>query len=193
MKFIQTPLSDLVVIEPKVFADSRGFFMEIFHAKKFLCAGIEANFVQDNHSVSEKGTLRGLHYQLPHAQGKLVRVTEGSVFDICVDIRHGSPTFGRWFGIEISAENKKELWIPPGFAHGFCVTSRKASFLYKCTDYYTPSAEHTLLWNDPELNINWPLENPILSEKDTRGLPLKNIPPESLPTYEVSGSHLIPH
>jgi dTDP-4-dehydrorhamnose 3,5-epimerase len=170
---IQTPLEGVLVLEPKVFGDTRGFFFESFNARDFEQAtGLDVVFVQDNHSKSAKGVLRGLHYQVQHAQGKLVRVTQGAVFDVAVDIRQGSPTFGQWFGLELSAENKKQLWIPAGLAHGFLVTSESAEFLYKTTDYYHPEFERSLLWNDPAIGINWPLNlldaAPFLADKDAQ-------------------------
>lgn len=175
MKFTPTAIPDVVLIEPQVFADERGFFMETWQRRKFAEAGIDVDFVQDNHSRSVKGTLRGLHYQLPpHAQGKLVRVTVGEVFDVAVDIRRGSPTFGRWVGEYLSAENKRMLWIPPGFAHGFYVTSDVAEFQYKCTDYYAPECERCIRWDDPQLAIAWPLAGePLVSAKDERGFDLE--------------------
>lgn len=174
MKFTPTAIPDVVLIEPQVFADERGFFMETWQRRKFAEAGIDVDFVQDNHSRSVKGTLRGLHYQLPpHAQGKLVRVTVGEVFDVAVDIRRGSPTFGRWVGEYLSAENKRMLWIPPGFAHGFYVTSDVAEFQYKCTDYYAPECERCIRWDDPQLAIAWPLAGePLVSAKDAAGVRL---------------------
>lgn len=174
MKVIKSELPEVLVIEPKVFGDERGFFYESFNAQAFAEAtGVNTPFVQDNHSRSQKGVLRGLHYQIENAQGKLVRVTAGSVLDIAVDIRRSSPNFGKWFGLELSAENAKQLWIPPGFAHGFLVLSDYAEFLYKTTDYYTPSAERCIRWNDPELDIDWGLtEEPRLSAKDQVGKPL---------------------
>jgi dTDP-4-dehydrorhamnose 3,5-epimerase len=169
----QTPLEGVLVLEPKVFGDVRGFFFESFNARDFEQAtGLKDTFVQDNHSKSAKGVLRGLHYQVQHAQGKLVRVTQGAVFDVTVDIREGSPTFGQWFGLELSAENKKQLWIPAGLAHGFLVTSESAEFLYKSTDYYHPEFERSLLWNDPVIGIDWPAHMDdqaiTLSDKDAR-------------------------
>ena len=160
-----------MVLEPRVFGDARGFFFESFNARDFAVAtGLKETFVQDNHSKSGKGVLRGLHYQVEHAQGKLVRVTQGSVFDVAVDIRNDSPTYGQWFGLELSAENKKQLWIPAGLAHGFLVTSETAEFLYKTTDYYHPEFERSLLWSDPDLAIDWPLHlldgAPTLAAKD---------------------------
>ena len=158
MKITPTDIADVLVIEPKVFGDERGFFLESFNQKAFDDAvGQPVRFVQDNHSRSAKGVLRGLHFQRPpHAQGKLVRVTQGSVFDVAVDIRKGSPTFGRWVGIELSGENHRQLWVPPGLAHGFLVLSESADFLYKTTDYYAPQAERSLRWNDPAIGIQWP-------------------------------------
>jgi dTDP-4-dehydrorhamnose 3,5-epimerase len=172
-----TPIDGVLVLEPKVFGDARGFFFESFNARDFEQAtGLKETFVQDNHSKSVKGVLRGLHYQVQHAQGKLVRVTQGAVFDVAVDIRHGSPTFGQWFGLELSAENKKQLWIPAGLAHGFLVISESAEFLYKTTDYYHPEFERSLLWNDPAIGIEWPLRmlqtEPLVAAKDVSGLTL---------------------
>ena len=166
-----TPIDGVLVLEPKVFGDARGFFFESFNARDFAQAtGLNETFVQDNHSKSAKGVLRGLHYQTQHAQGKLVRVTQGAVFDVVVDIRKGSPTFGKWFGSELSAENNKQLWIPAGLAHGFLVTSESAEFLYKTTDYYHPEFERSLLWNDPTVGVAWPLHllqgAPQLAAKD---------------------------
>lgn len=166
-----TSLPEVKVIEPKVFGDARGYFLESFNAREFaeqIASGVE--FVQDNHSRSAKGVLRGLHYQIQHAQGKLVRVVEGEVFDVAVDIRRGSPNFGKWEGVVLSAENHKQLWVPPGFAHGFVVLSDSAQFLYKTTDYWFPEFERTLLWNDPEIGIDWPIEfEPLLAAKDAAG------------------------
>ena len=175
---MQTPLEGVLVLEPKVFGDARGFFFESFNARDFSNATrLDVNFVQDNHSKSAKGVLRGLHYQAEHAQGKLVRVTQGAVFDVAVDIRKGSPTYGQWFGLELSAENKKQLWIPAGLAHGFLVTSDTAEFLYKTTDYYYPEFERSLLWSDPDLAIEWPLHmldaSPTLAAKDEHAPRLK--------------------
>lgn len=177
MNVIKTPLEGLLVLEPKVFGDDRGFFFESFNAKRFgELTGFTGEFVQDNHSRSSKGVLRGLHYQIQQAQGKLVRATAGSVFDVAVDIRKSSPTFGQWFGIELSAENKRQVWIPPGFAHGFVVTSDSAEFLYKTTDYWAPEHERAILWNDPAIGIEWPaLEAaPLLSGKDQAAALLAN-------------------
>ncbi|HIF9056740.1 TPA: dTDP-4-dehydrorhamnose 3,5-epimerase [Photobacterium damselae] len=176
MKVIETDIPDVKIIEPTVFGDERGFFMETWNQKKFeeLVTGKPTQFVQDNHSKSKKGILRGLHYQTENTQGKLVRVVSGEVFDVAVDIRKNSPTFGKWVGVYLSAENKRQLWVPEGFAHGFYVTSDEAEFVYKCTDYYNPSAEHSILWNDPDIEIEWPLYNsPVLSNKDKLGWNLK--------------------
>lgn len=171
MKVIQTAIPDLLILEPKVFGDTRGFFMESFNARSFQEAtGLNVDFVQDNHSRSAKGVLRGLHYQIQQAQGKLVRVVRGSVFDVAVDLRKGSPTFGKWEGVELSEENNRQFWIPPGFAHGFLVTSESADFLYKTTDYYAPEHERSLAWNDPDVGVEWPLDGePLLSAKDLAG------------------------
>ena len=176
----QTPLAGVLVLEPKVFGDARGFFFESFNARDFEQAtGLKETFVQDNHSKSAKGVLRGLHCQTQHAQGKLVRATQGAVFDVAVDIRQGSPTFGKWFGIELSAENKKQIWIPAGLAHGFLVTSEIAEFLYKTTDYYHPEFERSLLWSDSDLAIDWPLHlldgAPLLAAKDANAPLLESI------------------
>lgn len=172
MKVIDTKIPDVKIIEPAVFGDERGFFMETWQHKKFeeLVSGKPTQFVQDNHSKSKKGILRGLHYQTENTQGKLVRVVSGEVFDVAVDIRKDSPTFGQWVGVLLSADNKRQLWIPEGFAHGFYVTSDEAEFVYKCTDYYNPEAEHTLLWNDDSINIDWPNKvQPLVSRKDACG------------------------
>jgi dTDP-4-dehydrorhamnose 3,5-epimerase len=163
----------VLLIEPRVFSDERGFFFESWNQRTFVAQGIDAAFVQDNHSRSLRDVLRGLHYQIEHAQGKLVRVCEGEVFDVAVDIRRSSPSFGRWVGINLSAENRRMLWIPPGFAHGFLVLSEAAEFLYKTTDYWYPEHERTLLWNDPALAIDWPLSGaPRLAPKDAAGRPV---------------------
>lgn len=179
-KVIPTPIDGVLVLEPRVFSDDRGFFFESFNARDFeRVTGMQRTFLQDNHSSSAKGVLRGLHYQTQHAQGKLVRVTQGVVFDVAVDIRKGSPTFGKWFGLDLSAENKKQMWVPEGLAHGFLVTSERAEFLYKTTDYYYPEFERSLLWNDPAISIEWPLHlldgAPFLSTKDATGLLVKDL------------------
>ena len=170
-RITKIPLDGMLVLESKVFSDERGFFFESFNARDFeQVTGLKETFVQDNHSKSAKGVLRGLHYQVQHAQGKIVRVTQGAVFDVTVDIRKGSPTFGQWFGLELSAENKKQLWIPAGLAHGFLVTSESAEFLYKTTDYYHPEFERSILWSDPSIGIEWPLHllngAPLLAARD---------------------------
>jgi dTDP-4-dehydrorhamnose 3,5-epimerase len=171
MKIIPTSLPDVLVIEPRVFADPRGFLFESHNRRAFRdAAGIDAEFVQDNHSRSVKGALRGLHYQIQQAQGKLVRVVVGKVFDVAVDLRRSSPRFGRWTGVELDAETKRMIWIPPGFAHGFFVLSDVADVLYKTTDFYAPQHERTILWNDPDIGVAWPLQGePILADKDRRG------------------------
>jgi dTDP-4-dehydrorhamnose 3,5-epimerase len=167
MNVIKTKLHDCVIIEPKVFGDERGFFLETFQAERYAAqAGITLPFVQDNHSRSSKAVLRGLHYQKIKPQGKLVRVVRGEVYDVAVDIRQDSPTFGQWEGVILSEENKRQFWVPPGFAHGFVVLSATADFEYKCTDYYDPSDEGSILWSDSDLNIPWPIANPVLSTKD---------------------------
>jgi dTDP-4-dehydrorhamnose 3,5-epimerase len=166
-----TALPEVVILDPKVFGDDRGFFFESFNQRDFQqVTGLDVSFVQDNHSKSSQGVLRGLHYQIQHPQGKLVRVTQGSVFDVAVDLRRSSPNFGRWVGVELSADNKRQVWIPPGFAHGFVVTSVSAEFLYKATDYWYPEHERSLLWCDPTLGIKWPLHrDPTLAGKDAVG------------------------
>jgi dTDP-4-dehydrorhamnose 3,5-epimerase len=172
MKFHKTPIADVVLIEPQAFGDERGFFMETWHALKFKTAGIDATFVQDNQSRSTQWTLRGMHMQVAHTQGKLVRVTFGAVFDVVVDLRRNSPSFRRWWGVELSDRNRNIVWVPPGLAHGMLVTSASADFLYKCTDVYSPEHERTLAWNDPTIAINWPIPagtEPILSVKDING------------------------
>ena len=177
MQFLPTEIKDVVVVEPEIFGDQRGFFMETWHARKFAEAGICADFVQDNHSRSRQGILRGLHYQTQQPQGKLVRVVQGEVFDVAVDLRSSSLTFGRWVGFILSESNRKMLWIPPGFAHGFYVLSPTAELVYKCTDFYAPAFERTLIWNDTDVKISWPLLGgaaPELSEKDAAGVTFKN-------------------
>ncbi|MBL8459233.1 dTDP-4-dehydrorhamnose 3,5-epimerase [Zoogloea sp.] len=174
MKVIPTAIAGPLILEPKVFGDARGFFMESYNARVFREAtGLDVDFVQDNHSRSGRGVLRGLHYQIQQSQGKLVRVVRGSVFDVVVDLRRASPTFGKWVGAELSEENNRQFWIPPGFAHGFLVTSDSADFLYKTTDYYAPEHERSLAWNDPDVGVAWPLDAaPLLSAKDLAGKPL---------------------
>ena len=181
MKVIDTDIPDVKIIEPQVFGDERGFFMETWNQKRFedLVTGKPTTFVQDNHSKSKQGILRGLHYQTENTQGKLVRVVSGEVFDVAVDVRTTSPTFGQWVGVYLSAENKRQLWVPEGFAHGFYVTSQEAEFVYKCTDYYNPEAEHSILWNDPDIGIAWPIKenfSVLLSQKDSNAPALKKSP-----------------
>jgi len=174
MNVIETEIPDVKIIEPDVFGDVRGFFMESFNARRFAEAtGVTLPFVQDNHSRSQHGVLRGLHYQIKQPQGKLVRVVRGAVFDVAVDLRRSSPTFGAWVGVELTEDNNRQLWVPPGFGHGFLVVSASADFLYKTTDYYAPEHERSILWNDPDIGIDWPLQGePMLSGKDTGGLAL---------------------
>lgn len=178
MNIIETALPGVLIIEPRVFGDSRGFFMETWNAGAFAAAGLDLAFVQDNHSRSQKGVLRGLHFQNPGPQGKLVRVTNGAVFDVAVDLRASSPTFGQWVGVELSAENKRMFWVQEGFAHGFLTLEDDTDFLYKCTAPYAPANEFTLAWNDPAVGIEWPVTglDPIISEKDARGLALADVP-----------------
>jgi dTDP-4-dehydrorhamnose 3,5-epimerase len=172
VNIIPAGLPGVMIIEPRVFGDARGFFFESWNEKAFAQAGLPARFVQDNHSLSSRGTLRGLHYQMQQTQGKLVRVVAGEVFDVAVDVRRSSPTFGKWVGVTLSAANKRMLWVPEGFAHGFYVVSEQAEFLYKCTDFYDPGSERTLIWDDPQVGIQWPLQpgvQPLLSPKDLQG------------------------
>jgi dTDP-4-dehydrorhamnose 3,5-epimerase len=183
LKVLATELSGVLVVEPKVFGDARGFFMESWNGARYEEHGIEGHFVQDNLSYSTHGVLRGLHFQHPRAQGKLVSVLQGEVFDVAVDIRVGSPAFGRWTGVTLSAENRRQFWVPPGFAHGFVVTGESALFSYKCTDYYAPEYDGSILWNDPEIGIEWPVENPSLSDKDRTAPPLDGMPEARLPRY----------
>ncbi|MGA4643126.1 dTDP-4-dehydrorhamnose 3,5-epimerase [Limisphaera sp. 4302-co] len=180
MKVLPCDLEGLLLIEPRVFGDARGFFLETWNERRYSEAGIRGPFVQDNLSFSRRGAVRGLHFQNPSAQGKLVYVLQGEVFDVAVDLRRSSPTFGRWYGVTLSADNKRQLYIPPGFAHGFAVVSETALFAYKCTAFYAPEHETTLLWNDPDLAIPWPVEDPVLSEKDRQGLRLRDLPEEKL-------------
>ena len=180
MKVINGGLAGLLLIEPKVFGDSRGFFMESWHQGRYREAGLTTEFVQDNVSFSRRGALRGLHFQNPTPQGKLVSVLQGEVFDVAVDLRRSSRTFGKWEGLTLSGENKRQFYVPPGFAHGFLVLSETALFHYKCTALYSPGNEVTLRWDDPDLGIQWPLQNPVVSEKDAKGLRLKDIPKDKL-------------
>jgi len=185
MKLPQTELEEVFVIEPQVFQDPRGFFMETFHRERYEALGLHADFCQDNLSFSSKNTLRGLHYQFPHEQAKLVQVLQGEIFDVAVDIRRGSPTFCRAVGVTLSESNRRQLFIPKGFAHGFCVLSETALFSYKCSDFYAPDCDRGVLWSDPALGIAWPIENPLLSAKD-QGLPLlKDIAEEQLPLFDA--------
>ncbi|MBW6521434.1 MAG: dTDP-4-dehydrorhamnose 3,5-epimerase [Desulfoarculaceae bacterium] len=177
MKVTRTPLAGLLIIEPKVFGDERGFFLETWSRKRYQEIGISADFVQDNISFSRRGVLRGLHFQNPQAQGKLVYVLQGEVFDVAVDLRLGSPTFGRWHGTDLSGENKRQFWVPPGFAHGFCVTSETALFAYKCTELYAPLHEKAIRWDDPALAIDWPAGDPQVSDKDRLAPLLADIDP----------------
>jgi dTDP-4-dehydrorhamnose 3,5-epimerase len=175
MRSVPATIPGVVIIEPDVYSDPRGFFLETYHADKYRAAGIPGPFVQDNHSRSVRGTLRGLHLQLRHPQGKLVRVIEGEIFDVAVDVRRGSPTFGQWMGVTLSAENFRQCYVPPGFAHGFAVVSPVAQVEYKCTDLYDPKSEIGIAWNDPAIGINWPITNPLLSDRDTRHQPLSSV------------------
>jgi len=189
IKFNTTSLPGVILIEPQVFEDPRGFFMETFHKKKYAVEGIDRVFVQDNHSHSKRGTLRGLHYQLRHAQGKLIYVVAGEVFDVAVDIRCGAPTFGKWSGTYISAENKRQLYIPEGFAHGFSVLSETADVIYKCTDFYTPGDEYGIFWADPTIDIDWKIESPVLSKRDSQNPELSQVAEELLPVYKSISGH----
>lgn len=176
MEFQATPLSGCVIVHPRVFGDDRGFFLETYHARKFQEAGIDLPFVQDNHSHSRKNVVRGLHHQRKHPQGKLVRVVQGAIFDVAVDLREGSLTRGQWFGVVLSAELRNQFYIPPGFAHGFSVLSERADVLYKCTDFYAPQDEQIIQWNDPDLAIDWQITGtPIVSERDARGIPFRSL------------------
>ena len=181
MKVINTSLEGVLVIEPQVFGDSRGFFYESFHQAKFRAAGIDTSFVQTNVSRSTRGVLRGLHYQFPAPQGKLVSVLEGEVYDVAVDIRPTSSTFGKWTAAMLSADNKRHFWIPPGFAHGFCVVSEAATFSYQCTTLYDPKADAAIRWDDPAIGVDWPISDPILSERDRRAPYLADVTPDQLP------------
>ncbi len=183
MKFTKTAFPDVFLIELDVFKDTRGFFMETYNQMKYAEAGIDQVFVQDNYSHSRHGILRGLHYQLKNAQGKLVFVITGEIFDIVVDIRIGSPRFGQWFGTHLSAENRRQIFVPEGYAHGFIVLSESVDVIYKCTDFYTPGDEYGIFWADPSIGIDWPIKNPILSDKDSKNPKLKEIPEELLPAF----------
>jgi len=184
MKVEAATIEGLLIIEPTIHGDERGFFLESYSRDRYADAGIRAEFVQDNLSLSRKGILRGLHLQHPNAQGKLCFVLEGEVFDVAVDLRVGSPAFGRWEGVTLSSENRRQLYIPPGFAHGFCVMSERALFSYKCTDFYAASSEIGVAWDDPEIGIDWPIRSPHLSAKDQQNRRLRDIPVDRLPRYE---------
>ncbi len=184
MKINTTPIDGLLVLEPDVFKDKRGFFLETYHVQKYRTLGIERKFVQDNVSCSSRGILRGLHFQYRHPQAKLVQVLSGEVFDVAVDIRLGSPTFGKWFGIMLSQDNLYQMFIPEGFAHGYCVTSETAIFAYKCSDFYSPADEGGLLWSDPEVGIQWPVSDPILSQKDSFLPRLSELPEDQLTAFD---------
>lgn len=178
LRFLPTEIPDVIVVEPAVYQDTRGFFLETFHVEKYRQGGIDATFVQDNHSLSARDTLRGLHAQRRRPQGKLVRVIEGSILDVAVDIRPGSPTFGSWVSVELSAESFRQIWVPPNFLHGFCVTSERAQVEYKVTDFWDPSDEISVAWNDPELAIDWPCDSPLLSAKDEGGTSFRELASE---------------
>jgi dTDP-4-dehydrorhamnose 3,5-epimerase len=180
MNVLTCDIAGLLIIEPKVFGDARGFFLETYNERRYREAGLDAAFVQDNVSFSRRGILRGLHYQSPNPQGKLLQVLQGEVFDVAVDVRRSSPTFGKWHGLILSGENKRQFYIPPGFAHGFLVTSESALFQYKCTQLYSPKDEMAVRWDDPAIGIQWPLKDPLLSERDTKALRLQDIPADRL-------------
>ena len=184
MNIINTSIEDILIIEPRVFEDSRGFFMETYHQKRYLKSGINKIFVQDNLSFSIQGTLRGLHYQVKHPQAKLVQVIKGKIFDVAVDIRPGSSTFGKWTGAYLSDKNKRQFFIPEGFAHGFCVLSETALFLYKCSDFYAPEDECGIHWTDPDIGIDWPVKDPLISEKDRQNSNLCDLTSQQLPLLE---------
>ncbi|MEH6559620.1 MAG: dTDP-4-dehydrorhamnose 3,5-epimerase [Oceanicoccus sp.] len=183
MNVRKTKIPGLILIEPSVFGDERGYFLETYNEQRYRNLGVEESFVQDNISFSRRGILRGLHYQKPMMQGKLVQVLQGEVFDVAVDVRHGSPTFGQWEGFSLSETNKHQFYVPPGFAHGFVVTSETALFSYKCTDLYNPDGEHSIAWNDPDINVQWPESRPQLSDKDQQGRLLRDMTREELPDY----------
>jgi dTDP-4-dehydrorhamnose 3,5-epimerase len=186
MKVLPTKLDGVYIIEPQVFSDARGFFMETYQRRRYSEAGMEQLFVQDNLSSSIRGSLRGLHYQINHGQAKLIQAVEGTIFDVAVDIRRGSPSFGHWAGVHLSGDNQRQIFIPEGFAHGFCVLSEVALVVYKCSDFYAPEDEGGILWSDPDLAIDWPVEKPLLSDKDSRLPCLADVPPEKLPSYEAN-------
>jgi dTDP-4-dehydrorhamnose 3,5-epimerase len=184
MKILRTDLEGVLIVDPMVFSDDRGFFMETYHKTKYRELGIPVEFVQDNLSFSRNGILRGLHYQYPHGQAKLVQVLEGHAYDVTVDVRRGSKNFGQWVGVHLSDENKRQVYIPEGFAHGFCVLSETVLFSYKCSDLYTPECERGVLWSDPDLGIEWPVKEPILSQKDSKYPRLRDIEVDRLPGYK---------
>lgn len=189
MKVVATEVPEVLILEPKVFGDDRGFFLETYQRDRYAQHGISDELIQENLSFSHRGVLRGLHLQWPHPQGKLVQVLTGEVFDVAVDVRRGSPRFGRWVGIHLAAENRHQLWIPPGFAHGFCVTSEEALFSYKCSDLYHPEAELGIRWDDPEIGIDWPLDGaPELSPKDADAALLRDLPAARLPVYDAGSA-----
>ena len=179
----EAPLRDILILEPQVFEDARGFFVETYQKTRYRDLGIDVNFVQDNLSFSKKNILRGLHFQYPQGQDKLVQTLHGDVFDVAVDIRRGSPAFGKWYGSRLSSENRRQMFIPAGFAHGYCVLSDTALFHYKCSEYYAPECENGLRWNDPDIGIDWPVDDPVLSDKDSVNLYLAEIEPDRLPLY----------
>lgn len=183
MEILKTSLPGVLIFQPDVFEDQRGYFMETYHRKKYTEEGLDQSFVQDNLSYSTRGTLRGLHYQYPNAQGKLVQAVKGEIFDVVVDIRKDSPAFGHWTGVHLSDENKRQLFIPKGFAHGFCVLSNTAFVMYKCSDFYAPESEKGILWSDTDIGINWPVKEPLLSPKDSQYPCLKDISSDNLPDY----------
>ncbi len=183
LQTLPTTLPGVMLFQPAVFPDDRGFFLETFNRKNYAVLGLDRSFPQDNHSFSKRGVLRGLHYQLKHPQGKLLYVVQGEIFDVAADIRQGSPTFGQWFGATLTAENKQQLFVPEGFAHGFCVLSETAHVLYKCTDIFTPGDDYGILWSDPRIHIRWPISAPLLSTKDAQNPTLEQIPKHLLPVY----------
>ena len=189
MNVIEAGLGKVLIIEPRVFEDARGFFLETWNEARYTQAGLPSQFVQDNLSYSTKGTLRGLHYQSPCPQGKLVYVLEGEVFDVAVDIRCGSPTYGKWVGITLTAKNRRQCYVPPGFAHGFCVMSDVALFAYKCTAFYDPNSDHGVAWDDLDIGIDWPVSAPMLSDKDRMLPALKDIPADTLPSFQKMDEH----
>lgn len=185
MKVIETSLPGVLIVEPQVFKDPRGYFYESYNEAKYIKAGIRANFVQTNVSQSAKGVLRGLHYQWPNPQGKLVSVLEGEVYDVAVDIRRGSPTFGQWMSAMLTADNHRHLWIPEGFAHGFCVLSERATFTYQCTTLYDGATDAAICWNDAQIGVDWPISQPLISDKDAKAPLLANVPVDRLPTFDA--------